>query len=125
MGTPFKNTVFLHSIFKAVKTDFVVQQLLEPKNFCQKYAKTFFEKPIWQLMISSKGVRVVPWDTQEGPKTTYRVRISRQDAKGMPSKPFDSLDEAKESLALPRPFTIISSFTLLDSLKEERYRLDQ
>lgn len=49
-----------------------------------------------------RGIQTVVWNTNEGEKTAYRVRITRKNFKGIRSKTFDSLDEAKEYLALSK-----------------------
>ena len=39
-----KNAVFSNNIFMVIKTNFVVQQLTGPKDFCQKIWQKFLSK---------------------------------------------------------------------------------
>lgn len=72
-----------------------------------------------------RGIQVVHWNTKEGQKTAYRVRITRKDFKGIRSKAFDSLDEAKEYLALSKTIQGKKLIYSVEQSEEERYRLDQ
>lgn len=55
-----------------------------------------------------KGITLITWNTKEGEKSAYRVRITRKDFKGQRSKVFDDLKEAKEYLALSKTVRGIS-----------------
>lgn len=72
-----------------------------------------------------RGIQVVHWNTKEGQKTAYRVRITRKDFKGIRSKAFDNLDEAKEYLALSKTIQGKKLIYSVEQSEEERYRLDQ
>ena len=72
-----------------------------------------------------RGIQVVHWNTKEGQKTAYRVRITRKDFKGIRSKAFDSLDEAKEYLALSKTIQGKKLIYSVEQSEEERYRIDQ
>lgn len=72
-----------------------------------------------------RGIQVVHWNTKDGQKTAYRVRITRKDFKGIRSKAFDNLDEAKEYLALSKTVQGKKLIYSVEQSEEEKYRLDQ
>lgn len=72
-----------------------------------------------------KGITLITWNTKEGEKSAYRVRITRKDFKGQRSKVFDDLKEAKEYLALSKTVRGKKLIYSVEETEEEKYRLDK